>query len=297
MKANDRKEEMEKARKLYESGFSLVDIAKELDVPPGTVRRWKCTQKWVSERSDKKSERSPAKKDRKKEPELETWDEVSDNPALNEKQKLFCSYYVKCFNATKAYQKAYGVSYETAQAAGPRLLGNVRIQNEIKRLKQNRMNRELLTVDDIFQKYIDIAFADTNDYVEYGQEDQPVLTKEGVAEVRDPDTGRMVPLMEKVNYVRFRNSSEVDGTLISEIKSGRNRVSIKLVDRLKALQWLSDHYGMMTEEQKARIEESRVRLKVIKAKADLDNDAELVDDGFLEALKGNAAEDWADEED
>lgn len=28
----------------------------------GTVRRWKCTHKWDSERSDKKSERSPKKK-------------------------------------------------------------------------------------------------------------------------------------------------------------------------------------------------------------------------------------------
>ena len=34
------------AEKLYFSGMKLVEIAKKLDVPEGTVRRWKSTQKW-----------------------------------------------------------------------------------------------------------------------------------------------------------------------------------------------------------------------------------------------------------
>lgn len=43
------------AEKLYKKGWKLVDIAKELGVPEGTVRRWKSTQGWESERSDKKA--------------------------------------------------------------------------------------------------------------------------------------------------------------------------------------------------------------------------------------------------
>jgi len=46
------------ARKLYIKGMKLIDIAKKLDVPAGTVRRWKCTYKWDGERSDNNSERS-----------------------------------------------------------------------------------------------------------------------------------------------------------------------------------------------------------------------------------------------
>lgn len=48
------------AEKLYQSGMKLVEIAEKLNVPAGTVRRWKSTQKWgnpgktKSERSDKK---------------------------------------------------------------------------------------------------------------------------------------------------------------------------------------------------------------------------------------------------
>lgn len=43
------------AERLYRKGWKLVDIAKELNVPEGTVRRWKSTQDWESERSDKKA--------------------------------------------------------------------------------------------------------------------------------------------------------------------------------------------------------------------------------------------------
>lgn len=43
-------------------------------------------------------------------------------------------------------------------------------------------------------------------------------------------------------------------------------------------------------------EEQRTRIEVMKAKAQLNEEAEMEDDGFLEALKGSAAEDWTDEE-
>ena len=51
-------ERAEKAFKLYQQGLKLIEIASQLNLPAGTVRRWKHTYKWDSERSDKKSERS-----------------------------------------------------------------------------------------------------------------------------------------------------------------------------------------------------------------------------------------------
>ena len=47
---------------MYLQGQRLVEIASQLNLPEGTVRRWKCTHKWENERSDKKSERSPKRK-------------------------------------------------------------------------------------------------------------------------------------------------------------------------------------------------------------------------------------------
>jgi len=54
---------IEQAKAMYLKGMKLVEIASQLNLPEGTVRRWKCTHKWDdSERSDKKSERSQKKK-------------------------------------------------------------------------------------------------------------------------------------------------------------------------------------------------------------------------------------------
>ena len=49
------------AEKLYKSGMALVDIAKKLGKPEGTVRRWKSTQKWDDNGKKKQGERSQKK--------------------------------------------------------------------------------------------------------------------------------------------------------------------------------------------------------------------------------------------
>ena len=53
---------IEQAKEMYLQGQKLVEIASQLKLPEGTVRRWKCTHKWDSERSDNKSERSQKRK-------------------------------------------------------------------------------------------------------------------------------------------------------------------------------------------------------------------------------------------
>lgn len=46
---------IQKAYALFCKGLKLIDIANKLDLPEGTVRRWKCTYKWESECSDRKA--------------------------------------------------------------------------------------------------------------------------------------------------------------------------------------------------------------------------------------------------
>lgn len=48
---------IEQAQAMYQNGVKLIDIARELELPPGTVRRWKSTYGWDNERSDKNSEK------------------------------------------------------------------------------------------------------------------------------------------------------------------------------------------------------------------------------------------------
>lgn len=127
------------------------------------------------------------------------------------------------------------------------------------RLKQNRLNREMLDEHDIFQKYMDIAFADITDFVEFGREKVQVMGAFGPVEIEDQETGEKVPLMKEINSVRFRESVRVDGTLITEVKQGKDGASIKLADRMRALDWIAGHMDLASEEQKARIAQLRAQ--------------------------------------
>lgn len=96
---------VDQAKELYQQGKKLVEISAQLGVPEGTVRRWKHTYGWDGERSGKKSERSKKKNERServKKAVAEEVGQVIENPDLTDKQRLFCLYYVRCFNTTKA---------------------------------------------------------------------------------------------------------------------------------------------------------------------------------------------------
>lgn len=295
MANEETKQNYELAYKDYCAGMKYKEIADKYGVTINTVKSWKTRYKWSKDEKKVCTQNQKSvhtKKEEKKEVKevfVKEVDQVMENPDLTEKQRLFCIYYVRCFNATKAYQKAYDCSYETAMAAGPRMLGNVRVKNEIQQLKQNRLNREYFAEEDVFQKYMDIAFSDITDYVTFGTEEVPVMTMYGPAQIKDEKTGKKKTLTKVINTVRFKESTNIDGTLISEVKQGRDGASIKLLDKMKALDWLAEHMDMATEEQK-------VRIASMKAKAQLNDEDEIADDGFLEALNGAAGEDWSDEE-
>ena len=158
------------------------------------------------------------------------------------------------------------------------------IRKEIEQLKQNHMNRELLKQEDIFQKFMDIAFADVTDYVSFGRENIQVM-------VENKETGEKEVLEKEVNTVKFKQSEDVDGTLITEVKQGKDGASIKLVDKMKALQWLADHMDIATAEQKAKIEQIRAKTAIMSGTSE----EETEDDGFIEALKGEVADVWEEE--
>lgn len=286
-------EKVDKAKKLYLKGEKLIDIANQFGLSEGTVRSWKSRYNWDCNVAKEKCNVAKKKKQKEKRSVKEV-QHVMENAELTDKQRLFCLHYIKCFNATKAYQKAYGCSCETAMVAGPRMLGNVRVRNEITNLKQNRYQREFLSEADIFQKYMDIAFADITDFLDFGTEEVPVMAIYGPVKIKDPETGEEKTLTKTVNAVYFKPSSEVDGSILAEVKQGKDGASIKLSDRMKALEWLSKHMNIATDEQKARIEQIHAQTELLKAKAQADDIEEAADDGFLEALKDTAASDWED---
>lgn len=261
------------------------DIAAKYGVTINTVKSWKTRYGWSKDKKSvhTKSEKVCTQKKVQKEAVAEEVRQVMDNPNLTDKQRLFCLHYVRCFNATKAYQKAYECGYDVANAEGYKLLVKPCVREEIARLKQNRLNRELLDEHDIFQKYMDIAFVDITDYVEFGREKVQVMGAFGPIEVVDPDTGEKVPLMKEINSVRFKESHEVDGTLITEVKQGKDSASIKMADRMKALDWLAAHMDLATAEQRVRIAQIQAQTERLALQPAGDGDGvEIINDAEKE---------------
>ena len=133
--ARERSPNRDKAKTLYLSAngeIKLTDIAAQLNVSDSQIRKWKSTDKWDNElngalpkengkvKGNVTNKKVTEKKIKKEPIELVNGENV-DNPTgsdLTEKQWLFCLYYTQLFNATKAYQKAYGCKYETAMVEG-----------------------------------------------------------------------------------------------------------------------------------------------------------------------------------
>ena len=287
-------------RKEYETTpITPKELAEKYGISPGTVRSRKHREKWdesqkpkpaTQRKKNKATQRQGAtqrgkgnvakkgapKSKKKKREEIQIDTSGLEDSDLSEKQQLFCIQYLKCFNATKAYQRVYGCSYNSALTAGPRLMGNVRIRKQIEHLKDQKFRGALLDVKDVLQKYIDIAFADVTDYLGFGTRD--ATTK----------SGKKV----QYSYVDLVDSNKVDGTLITEVSQGRDGVKVKLADKMRALDKLSKYFDLFPDKFKRQIESEK--LKLAQRRAGEDDEEDAVDDGFLDALNSEAADVWSE---
>nr|DAN05322.1 MAG TPA: Terminase small subunit [Caudoviricetes sp.] len=271
------KPQYELAEEDYINGMKYKEIAEKYGVSINTVKSWKTRYNWCK---DKKSTHTKGKKvctqNKKsagakknnecdiKEPIADEVKEVLENTELNEKQRLFCVIYAKCLNATKAYQKVYKCTYETAMVNGCKLLRNTKIKEQLNKLIESDLNYEFLQKS-IAQKYKDIAFADINDYMEYGTEYEPQFDKEG--NVKLDENGEIIT--KPKSYVLLNNSVKTDGTVISEISAGNNGVKIKLVDKMKAMAELRKIKNLLDEKEKLQLDIENKRLQSEKLQADI----------------------------
>lgn len=277
--SNDKLTKRQQAFEMYKEHkgkIDLVEIANSLGSPPGTVRGWKSKDKWDDvlggtfqpkkrNAPKKKTERSIKEKERSKSESLEL---VIDNDNLTEARKMFCLYYLQSFNATKAYLKAYpDASYATAKTNGNLLLTKADIKEELHRLKAELQQDVFLGVGDIMQNYAKQAVADITDYATFGKREIEVTGAFGP--IKDED-GRV--LMKEVNYVDFRESDLVDGSVIKNVRMGKDGPVIELYDKQKAMS------------------------ELMKYLAGDDSPGEIENDGFIEALESEGEALWPEDE-
>ncbi|KIH70060.1 terminase small subunit [Salinicoccus roseus] len=237
-------------RKEWEtSKVTLAVLAEKHDVKLGTLKSRKSREKWTrgAPEKDATKPRKVATKNKKDEA-------VAVSGDLTDKQRLFCIHYIKYFNATKAYQKAYECSYTAAMVEGHKHLRNPKISAEIDRLKAEQTSELKMDVRDVLQKYIDIAFADITDFATFGKKEVEIMGPFGPLTDDEGD-----PLMKEVNYVDFKESAVIDGTILTEVKQGKDGVSVKLADKMKALEMLSKYFNLLSDKDQKRFQSEKVK--------------------------------------
>ena len=80
----------------------------------------------------------------------------------------------------------------------------------------------------------------------------------------------------------------MNAAMIREALNG----NVKAYEAIARYSGQSDRTEADQEEQKARTEATKAQTAAAKAKSGQDEEEEVPDDGFLEAIKGSAAEDW-----
>ncbi|AVE84461.1 hypothetical protein C4O30_04705 [Lactiplantibacillus plantarum] len=185
-------------------------------------------------------------------------DELEANSELNEKQKLFCLFYLQRFNATWAYQQAYKVSHEVALRAGPRLLGNVGVKRQLTELKNQQRADLYVTADDIAHEYAKQAFASLGDVLDYKVHEELVVDTDGNVFLDTDDN----PVKKHVADIYLKPSDQIDWSLVQDIHRGKDGLVVKLYDKQKALDSLSKLIGADDD----NVNEQRIR----KLKADAD---------------------------
>ncbi|CCF28039.1 Terminase small subunit [Leuconostoc citreum LBAE E16] len=220
----------EEAEQDYKVGLSLADIAEKYDVSVGTVRSWK-SRHWTSGVATKTQR--VAKNVAVKKATEKAIDQLSDSE-LTEKQKSFVLEYLRISNATQAYINVYDVDRKTAFVTGPRLLGNVRVQNEIKRLRKAKLQELGVDAFDLMEDMVIEARADIGDYIDFGRYDILHVDAEGDVKLDTDDN----PEIFHKSWLQFKDKDKLDTKPIKSMRIGKDGPVVELHDRSKARQEL-----------------------------------------------------------
>ena len=148
----------------------------------------------------------------------------------------FVNEYLKDLNATQAAVRA-GYSEKTAHVQGPRLLQDPKVKAAIDAAIARRNKRLELSQDKVVRELVKIGMADIKDYLSY-------RTQKTVVDM--DDAGK--PVIDYAPVIELVPSEDVDGTLIQEVSlSQRGVFSFKLADKMKALELLARHLGMLND--------------------------------------------------
>ncbi|PGC22746.1 terminase [Bacillus wiedmannii] len=283
--ARQRSPDRDKAFEIYKVSKGeklLIDIAAELNLKPSQIRKWKSQDKWDEQMNGNVTIAKRSVTNVKNPKTKAKLKEILDDEELTEKERLFCLYYVKYFNGTQAALKS-GYTKESAHVQASRLLRRERVSSYIKELKGELIENVFVEAMDVLKEYIKIAFADITNYVTFGQREVELepLEKTSVDE-EGKEVTEFITETRMMNFVDLAESDMVDGSIITEVKQGRDGISIKLADKMKALDKLSLYFDLFPDNFKRKVDEERLHMQQEAQKVQIEKtkaEIKRIDDG------------------
>lgn len=106
-----------------------------------------------------------------------------------------------------------------------------------------------------------IIGADSGDYLAFGQKEVPVIGMYGPVQIEDEKTKTKTTLMQTINYIDLGESELLDTSLISQVKQGKDGISIKLVDKKWAWEQLTKYFDWLPDKWQRKLDEDKLEVK------------------------------------
>lgn len=198
-------------------------------VPQSYVRRWIKEENWGQYLTTEREDLTRKTREFIK--------SAAEQYGLSEREELFCYHFFRTKNATQAALRAgYGSRY--SYNAAYHILQKDNVREFMKELQTHACEELFVSTIDILRMWAKIAFADMNDYVS--------VSGAGVL---------------------LKGSSQTDGQVVTEIKEGKDGITIKMADKMKALDRLSSYLKVLPGDKA-----QEVKLKILEKAADSNSD-------------------------
>lgn len=159
--------------------------------------------------------------------------------SLSNQQKLFCQEYLKLgMNGTQAYLNIYKSCKKesTAMTNASRLLSNAKVKEYIEELQSKVEEKAIVTIEDIVNELVTIAFTD-----------RTKISKSITEEIDVPEQNRKLRLQDIV-LTDTDKLSEKEKKVIAGYKKTKNGMTVETYDKLKALELLGKYLGMFKDD-------------------------------------------------
>ncbi len=144
-------------------------------------------------------------------------DAIFEKHKLSQRYQLFILYYLHNYDAKWAAAKI-GYKIEKSHSMGFNILNRPEVQAAISDIKRMMQSAIYLSAHDIISEYIKIAYADITDFISFDGQS-----------------------------VNLKPSDQVNGQMISEVRQGKDGITFKLHDKMKALERLEKLYEIIPD--------------------------------------------------